>query len=139
MGFLLVALRWSMLVATAMTGVIGAYHGVPVLFVDYGYDAANVLAVAGFAATLTATLLGGGLYLLQARKRLFRLHAGAALLLFGLALITVHTLGYYMLTSGALAVLSLCVLATKRPSDGEEPYRQLRGAVRVRNRRPAGS
>jgi hypothetical protein len=138
MGFLLVTLRWSLLAATAMTGVIGAYHGVPVLFEDYGYDAGNVLAVVAFAATLAGTLLGGGLYLLEGRQRLFRVHAGGALLMFGLALVTVQTLGYYMLTSAALAVLSLCVQATKRPSDGSDPYRWLAGAMRVRKRRPAG-
>ncbi|HEU0073976.1 MAG TPA: hypothetical protein VFS30_08180 [Dehalococcoidia bacterium] len=137
MGFLLIALRGSLLATTAMTGAIAAYHGVPVLF-DYGYDAGNVLTVLAFAATMAGALLGGGLYLLEGRKRLFRIHAGGALLLFGLALITVNSVGYYFLTPGALAVLSLCVLATKRPSDGDEPYRWLRGAVRVRNRRPAG-
>jgi hypothetical protein len=139
MGFLLVTLRWSLLAATAMTGVIGAYHGVPILFEDYGYDGGNMLTVVAFAATLAGTLLGGALYLVEGRKRLFRVQAGAALLMFGLALVTVHTLGYYMLTSAALAVLSLCVLATKRPSDGGDAYRWLVGAVRVRNRRPAGN
>lgn len=139
MGHVILGLRMSLLTVTAIVGVIGAYHGVASLIDDYGYGRETILNAAAFLTLLAATLLGGILYLLYGRRRQFRLHAGSALLLFGLALITVNSVGYFFLTAGAVAVLSLCLLATKRASDGEEPYRWLRGAVRVRNRRPAGS
>jgi hypothetical protein len=134
MGPIILALRMCLLAATAIVGVIGAYHGIGELIDDHGYGREMAVNAVAFLTPLAATLVGGVLYLLSGRRRYFRVHAGGALLLFGLALITVNSLGFYFLTAGALAVLSLCVLATRRASDGAEPYRWLRGAARVRNR-----
>jgi hypothetical protein len=124
----------SLLAATAIVGVIGARHGVSELIDEHGYGGETFITALAFLVPLAATILGGVLYLLYGRRRFFRIHAGAALLLFGLALITFLSIGFYFLTAGSLSVLSLCVLATKRASDGAEPYRWLRGAVRVRNK-----
>ena len=134
MAPIILALRMSLLAATGIVGMIGGYHGVSELINDHGYGGETFINAVGFLAPLAATLMGGVLYLLHGRRRFFRIHAGAALLLFGLALITISSVGIYFLTAGSLAVLSVCVLATKRASDGAEPYRWLRGAVRVRNR-----
>jgi hypothetical protein len=132
MSMLLPALRWFTLIATGMTGVIGAYHGVPIFFEDYGYDAGNVAIALALVGTLVATLAGGTLHLVFGARRQFRLYAGGALLLFGLAFITLNTLGYYFVATASLAVLGVGVLATRRPLEGDEHYPWLRGFYRTK-------
>lgn len=133
------ALRISLLAATSIVGAIGAYHGVSDLIDDYGYSRDTLVQAAVFLTLLSATLAGGILYLRYGRRRQFRAHAGGALLLLGASLITVQGVGIFFVTAGALAVITVCVLATKRASDGSEPYVWLRGAVRVRRRHSAGT
>jgi hypothetical protein len=130
MGFLVIAARWSLLTATGMTGVIGAYYGISDLVEDYGYAASAPIA-AGFVLALIGTLVGGGLHLLRGRRRFFRLHAGSACLLFGLAFVMVNGVGYYFLTSGALAMFCVGALATRKPLEGDEHYPWLRGFYRT--------
>jgi hypothetical protein len=128
---ILFGFRWAMLTATAIFGGAGAYVGVPELVDDNGYGSAAATS-ALYLLPLAASLVAGGLFLLQGQKRLFRIHAAGALLLFGLAFITLDGTGYYFLTAGALAVLSVCMLATKRPEP--EPFGWLDAVVRVRER-----
>ena len=131
MRLILFGFRWAMLTTTAIFGGAGAYVALPELADGSGYVSAAVTG-ALHLVPLAASLIAGGLFLLRGEKRLFRMHAGAALLLFGIAFVTVGGTGYYFLTSGALAVLSVCMLATRRPEG--EPYGWLDAVVRVRSR-----
>jgi hypothetical protein len=131
MRLVLFGFRWAMLTTTAIFGGAGAYVALPELVDDLGYGSAAISA-ALYLVPLAASLVAGALFLLRGEKRLFRIHAAAALLLFGIAFLTVLSTGYYFLTSGALAVLSVCMLATRRP-DGE-PYAWLDAVVRTRQR-----